>query len=484
MTLQRGSWYLIVFTIPLMLWGCAGTPGGLPRAWFDSIDAVDAAERQLRTVGTDRSARYQALLRAAEAKKVYIEETGMAWPGLHPDIPERFDEAVSHYDEAIRLFPDSTRARQGRRDLIAFAEERAPIWAVEGVGPRAPTGPTFDDITAAVLAVTEPMEAEYERRAAEQEAENRRLLAEATEEARRREEEQRRREEEQRRRQEAANRRPNQAPPPSGSGVVIGPTPEERRQAEEERRRREEASRTPSWVDPTSPHPPCRGEGLETLPGYTVRMECEEARQRAAEEERRRQEEASRLPEWVDPTSPHPPCRGQGLDTFTEASVRTRCEMFLRNHALVEGFRRNARAITITVHSTCEVDHSSLEDGDVASVYVMLKLEGAITGTSRLTGAWFGTGLPSFDSGAGAISLPTSRGDSQAENWLSPRWQQYRITFDARRHGSGPPLTFDWSRNRRGPGLAETGIGTTTVVDGGVYDYQGRSTGSLPSCFR
>lgn len=470
MRLQRRSWYLILFAIPLILWGCAGTPGGLPRAWFASSDAVDTADRRLRAVGTDRSDRYQALLRAAEAKKVFIDETGMAWPGIHPYIPEHFDEAVAHFDEAIRLFPDSTRARQGRRDLIAFVEERAPIWAVEGVGPRARTGPTLDDITAAVLAVTEPIEAEYERRAAEQEAENRRLLAEATEEARRREEEQRRR-------QEAANRRPNQAPAPSGSGVVIGPTPEERRQAAEDERRRR------TWVDPTSPHPPCRGEGLETLPGYRVRAQCEQARRRAAQEERR-QEEASRVPTWVDPTSPHPPCRGQGLDTFTEASVRTRCEMFLRNHALVEGFRRNARTITITVHSTCEVDHSSLEDGDVSSVYVQLKLEGAITGTSRLTGAWFGTGLPSFDSGAGAISLPTSRRDSRAENWLSPRWQQYRITFDARRHGSGPPLTFDWSRNRSGPNLAETGIGTTTVVDGGVYDFQGRSTGSLPSCFR
>lgn len=138
-----------------------------------------------------------------------------------------------------------------------------------------------------------------------------------------------------------------------------------------------------------------------------------------------------------------------------------------------EALRANSRTITITIHHNC----AQTADADVS---VFLELEGLIEATSSVTGAWIGG-----ESGWAGGGPQVSRSDLGTISYGSIGWKRVTITYDTRRYSVGPDVGFRWTVDRfRSGGGRDKGTQQISVADGGVYSFQGGSTGSIPNCAR
>ena len=138
-----------------------------------------------------------------------------------------------------------------------------------------------------------------------------------------------------------------------------------------------------------------------------------------------------------------------------------------------EALRANSRTITITIHHNC----AQTADADVS---VFLELEGLIEATSSVTGAWIGG-----ESGWAGGGPQVSRSDLGTISYGSIGWKRVTITYDTRRYSVGPHVGFRWTVDRfRSGGGRDKGTQQISVADGGVYSFQGGSTGSIPNCAR
>ena len=377
--------------------------------------------RSLAAAEATRRAEEDARLREAERQRAAKAAR------LREEERQRAAKAARLREEERQLAPERERA-QSPTFLEAIANALAPITSGQ---------PTSDQILAQIIKTTDSTAAVA---AARQRAE---IARQAEIQRRRQAQEQAAAE---RARQAAAQRQSEAQRQRTRTGLAnvgVRRAQEEQRQREEEQRRqRVEAER--------------RQQAELASQRREQQQRAARAQQRAADDAAAERQRRARY---------YPACRNLP-ETGDFAWRLPKCQEW-------EALRANSRTITITIHHNC----AQTADADVS---VFLELEGLIEATSSVTGAWIGG-----ESGWAGGGPQVSRSDLGTISYGSIGWKRVTITYDTRRYSVGPHVGFRWTVDRfRSGGGRDKGTQQISVADGGVYSFQGGSTGSIPNCAR